>query len=426
MQSVLEYIRKQWPETTRIHTESEGTLIGLPYPYTVPCARDAFQEMYYWDTYFTCRGLALQGETEQVLNNCRNFIHLLETRGFIPNGNRTYYLDHSQPPFFGALLDLCIRLRPGDRRLLSQGVAALEKEMDFWKHHRRDRCGLEHYGSDAGTERKLEFYACAVKRLGYPADGDEATRLAAAREGLPEAESGWDFNPRFERSCPDFAPVDLNSLLWANRRLLAELHRELGDLDRADEWDSSADTRAQLINRYCWSDSQGAFLDYNFRTRRHSPVFSAASLYPLWTGLATPEQALSTLRNAERLLECRHGLACCEKYDSGHNYQWDYPNGWAPLQLIAIESFDRYGFRDAALRLAEKYVDLVSANFHRTGDLWEKYNVVDGSIEAKSEYETPRMMGWTAGVFVYAADYLEKNRRQRENSAGEVERKPNP
>ena len=156
------------------------------------------------------------------------------------------------------------------------------------------------------------------------------------------------------------------------------------------------------------------------------PVGYTASLYPLWTGLATPEQALSTLRNAERLLECRHGIACCEKYDSGHNYQWDYPNGWAPLQLIAIESFDRYGFRDAALRLAEKYVDLVSANFHRTGDLWEKYNVVDGSIEAKSEYGTPRMMGWTAGVFVYAADYLEKNRRQRENSAGEVERKPNP
>ncbi len=410
MQSVLEYIRKQWPETTRTNTKSEGTLIGLPFPYTVPCVRDSFQELYYWDTYFTCRGLALQGGAEQVRNNCRNFIHLIETYGFVPNGNRTYYLDHSQPPFFGPLLDLNLQLHPEERRELPRAVAALEKEMDFWKYHRRDRCGLEHYGSDADRERMLEFYPCAEQRLGYPAGADEATRLAAAREGLAEAESGWDFNPRFERNCPDYVAIDLNSLLYADRRLLAHLHRELGDLGRAGEWEHSADIRGQLINRYCWSEPRGVFLDYNFRTRRHSPVLSAASLYPLWARLATPEQAESTLDAVEQKLECKYGIACCEQYDSGRNYQWDYPNGWAPLQLIAIESFDRYGFKEAARRLAGKYVDLVTANFRRTGDLWEKYNVADGSTEAKNEYGTPRMMGWTAGVFVYAADYLEKNR----------------
>ena len=83
------------------------------------------------------------------------------------------------------------------------------------------------------------------------------------------------------------------------------------------------------------------------------------------------------------------------------------PNGWPPLQCVAIQALDRYGFKDDARRIAEKYVRTVIANYEKTGDLWEKYNVVTGTTEVVDEYKMPRMVGWTAGVFIYAADYLQ-------------------
>ncbi|MBS1370654.1 MAG: alpha,alpha-trehalase [Lentisphaeria bacterium] len=409
MQKVLDYIAQGWEKTTRFNPVSEGTLIGLPHPYTVPCIRDSFQELYYWDTYFACRGMALQGRSELVRDNCEDFISEVNEFGFVPNGNRTYYLDRSQPPFLGAMIELTGAVCPEDRAWLRRAARALEVEMHFWKFRRRGECGLHRYGTNA-TEEELEaFYPCCVERLGYPENATPEQIRAAAREAMAEAESGWDFNPRFERRCPEFAAIDLNSLLVRSRNELGELYRDLGDLERSGEWFHSAEIRAELIRCYCWNDRRGVFLDFNFAEKRHSKVFSCASLFPLWCGIATQEQAESTLYALEHLLECRHGLAACEPNDSGRTYQWDYPNGWPPLHFIAIEGLDRYGFTEAASRIARKYVDTVTQNFEKTGALWEKYNVVAGSVDVKSEYETPQMLGWTAGTFVYAADYLEKH-----------------
>ncbi len=407
---ILEYIRKRWPETTRTNTADDGTLLGLPRPYTVPCARDAFQELYYWDTYFACRGLALQGFVEQVRNNCDDFIFEVEKFGFIPNGNRTFYLNRSQPPFFGSLIELVIRSSAPDRAWLRSAAAALEKEMSFWNHSRRSECGLNHYGSDADEKTIREFFdGCCVRRIGYEPSLPEPERREASMESLAEAESGWDFNPRFCRRCRDYAAIDLNSLLHVSCSELSLLYRDLGDLDRSMEWAHRAEIRKILMNRYCWCEERGVFLDYNFAEKRHSPVLSCASLFPLWARIATPEQAASTLEAVERYLECEHGLAVCEKNESGRTYQWDWPNGWPPLHFIAIEALDHYGFTEAAVRIARKYVDTVTANFRSTGDLWEKYNVVTGTIEVKDEYTMPAMMGWTAGTFVFAADYLARH-----------------
>ena len=101
-------------------------------------------------------------------------------------------------------------------------------------------------------------------------------------------------------------------------------------------------------------------MDYNFVKKCHSPVLSCASLFPLWTGLATQQQAESTLKAIENFLEFDYGLSACEKNNSGQIYQWNFPNGWPPMQFITIEAFDRYGFTNAASRIAQKYIDVVS------------------------------------------------------------------
>ena len=102
--TVYEFIQSNIDRTTKIITEGDETLIALPYPFTTPCVEGMFQEMYYWDTYFTNKGLILTGNIQQAINNLENFTFLIEKFGYIPNGTRTPLLNRSQPPFFGLAL----------------------------------------------------------------------------------------------------------------------------------------------------------------------------------------------------------------------------------------------------------------------------------------------------------------------------------
>lgn len=402
MQKVLDFIAQNWSGFTRFNPVSEEGRIGLPHPYTAPFADESCREFRYWDTYFICRGLVLQNRMELVRDNCEDFIYEINEKGLIPGVNRFDNLNRSQPPFFGVMLELTGTTAREDRAWLRRAARTLEIELHYWKYRRRDRCGLTHYGCDAAEEELEAFYPRCVAELGCPADPSVAELREAARAAMAEDESGWAFTPRFGRRCPDYAAIDLNSLLVRSRTELGLLYRDLGDIERSDEWLHSAEIRKELILCYCWNDRRGMFLDYNFVTKQHSPVFSCASLFPLWCGLATQEQAELTLRAVEQELECGHGLAACAKNDSGRGFGWDYPALLPPLQLIAIEGFDRYGFRAEARRIAEKYVATVVRNFERGGGLPERYDAVTGLAAGKGK----RLCGWTAGTFVCAADYL--------------------
>jgi alpha,alpha-trehalase len=97
---INQHIEQLWGVLLRLPaaTEENSTLIPLPNPYIVPGGR--FREVYYWDSYFTLLGLADIRKREMVQNMVDNFAFLTDHIGFIPNGNRTYYLSRSQPPFF--------------------------------------------------------------------------------------------------------------------------------------------------------------------------------------------------------------------------------------------------------------------------------------------------------------------------------------
>ena len=407
---ILRFIEEHWSDTTRLNHKNIGTLVGLPYPYTIPCVDDAFQEFYYWDTYFSCRGLIRQGFIEQAKNNCDNLIYLVENYGFVPNGNRTYYLNRSQPPYMGLLIKH-VYDRLGDKHWLNSAVGTMEKEYEFWMNNRMTLIGLNHYGNHADRNDLLQFYddSCVPRlRMRHYKKED---RLRESSQTLAEAESGWDFNPRFRRRCLDFAPIDLNSNLYKYELLLTEFYKVLGDEITALKWLGKSKMRKDLINRYCWHQESGAFMDYDFINNCHSTVISAAILHPLWCGLASDEQASCVVHVMETTLETEFGLLACQFNTNGFNYQWDYPYGWAPLHLITIEALKDYGFRKTACRIAEKYVSTVCRVFENTGTLWGKYNVVNGNIDINCEgtNRMPAMMGWTAGVFVEACNFLEEN-----------------
>jgi alpha,alpha-trehalase len=360
----------------------------------VPCADDRFQELYYWDTYYANLGLLRSGRTDQAKNNVDNFLYEIETYGFIPNSNATYHLNRSQPPHLSLMIRDIYDVT-GDIDWVRRRLDTLEKEYRFWMQQRLTPVGLNRHYHRASDEEKLEFYDhVLVRRLGIE-DAEDEVKREIADHYIAEAETGHDFTPRFGGRCADCAPVDLNSLLacYENNFCYFAERTNWGDPQR---WEDAWTARRRLMDELLWDGSR--YADYNYVTQERSPVTSVASLFPLWAGLATNEQAASMVSQLQALDEA-HGIVTCVQIDEGPQFQWGYPSGWPPMQYAVVAALRRYGYEDRARHVSGKYLDLVSAVFRKTGSLWEKYDVVSGT-PAAGEYEATRMLGWTAGVFL--------------------------
>ena len=403
---VRQHILNHLPLTVRPACKDNGTLIGLPYPYTTPCVNGMFQELYYWDTYFTNIGLLLIGMTEQAKHNIDNMLYLINRFEKMPNGNRTYYLNRSQPPFLSQMVRELFNTTDDIRWLREYAYPALKTEYAFWMKKRSDPSGLNRYGCDLTREEEyLDVAAYFADRIARPLPDSRDERVAWGKSMMALAESGWDCTGRFAMDAHEHIPVDLNSLLYLLETNMAYFATVLQKPSDASEWQRYADQRQNRMNAVLWNNNRRVFTDVHSQTNRSNELVSAAAFYPLFAGLATPEQAASTVQTLP-LLEYEHGLACCEQRDDSMHLQWDFPNGWACLHYLVIQGLLRYGYEDDARRIAETYTRTVEREFERTGNLWEKYNVVTGTVSASFEYDTPPMMGWSAGVYLFCEAML--------------------
>lgn len=397
---VESYIKSNWENCIRTNTNDDGTLIGLPKPYIVPCIGGMFQEMYYWDTFFTNKGLALSGLWEQVKNNTDNMLYLVERYGYMPNGNRTFYLTRSQPPYL-AMMVRDVYDHYQDAKWLEGAYNTLKKEYDFWQESRMTETGLNQYAGTVNEGSIEELAPDFVRRVGVELPYDDPAQIT--KHHIAYCESGWDINPRWGFAAYDYVQIDVNALLYAVETNMAYFS---GVLKNREEtvWSERAATRKVKMQQVFVTEDD-LYFDYDFVSNTHSKVFSAGSFYPLLVNTATVEQAQAA-RDALGRLETDYGVLTCEKNDVPGSYQWNYPNGWAPIQYIVIQGLLNYGFEEDAKRLAKKYVSLVDHVFEQTGNLWEKYNVVEGSINVTNEYEMPAMLGWSAGVYLYCKELL--------------------
>lgn len=404
--STRSFIRSNWSKVVHVQTKDSGTLIGLPKPYTVPGTGKNFQEMYYWDTYFTNIGLILDGHTEQAKNNVDNMLYLVKRYGFMPNGNRTFYLVRSQSPYLSMMIRDLYEVTK-DKDWLASVLPLLKKEYDFWMQQRSTPTGLNRYdGSMADDNRKKSMFASVDRRLKLSRQLphlSEPEKLVYGNHFIAECESGWDFTPRFHSRCADYIPVDLNSNLYMYECNFAFFYKELNRKPK-ENWLSLASQRRALMNKYLLNTKDGLFYDFDYKNDSLSSVLSAAVFNILWSGIASNTQAIAIQQQLSRL-EAAHGIAACEPGVRASSYQWDAPNGWANLQYVAVKGLDLYGYRNDAARIADKYSNMVAANFSVTHNLWEKYNVSDGSLNATNEYGLPALMGWTAGVFSFCYEY---------------------
>jgi alpha,alpha-trehalase len=416
-QSMEQHIRGLWPSLTRPAQAADphSSLIPLPGQYVVPGGR--FREVYYWDSYFTMLGLIEDGRLDLVKNMLDGFAYLVHTVGHIPNANRTYYLSRSQPPFFAAMVGLYATAADTTRAL--EYLGALEAEHAFWMAgadsvkpgtaarrvvRLRDGTLLNRYWDDRPEPRPESYREDYTLAQRVP----EADRPALYRNLRAAAESGWDFSSRWMRDPSDLrtlettelVPVDLNSLLYHAERTIAALRRvrgRTGDAAVAAQYAAAAEARRRALLAAAYDSSSAFFYDVRWRTGERvtdRPTMAAAA--PLFFGLATPEQGRAVAARLGRDFLSPGGFVTTLT-KSGQ--QWDAPNGWPPLQWMAVQGVRAYGRDDIATDARTRWLALNRRTYLVTGKMTEKYDVTDLSKRAGGgEYPAQDGFGWTNGV----------------------------
>ena len=409
---ITEHIEMLWDELTRQPEEGEASLIPLPYPYIVPGGR--FREIFYWDSYFTMLGLAASGRVDMIENMINNFCHFIDTFGYIPNGNRTYFSGRSQPPFFAAMVKLLSRIK--GREILVKYLPHLEKEYNFWmkgsghvtpKNISANRVVLLPDGSimnrywDAYDTPRPESYKEDVELARQVKDKGKLFRHIRAA-----CESGWDFSSRWFRDekdlstihTTDIIPVDLNCLLLDLEQTIAEAYELSNNDPSSEKYRAAANKRKEAINKYCWNENKGFYFDYDHVLGKQTGALTLAGASPLFFSIANASQAEGVAKALQTHFLHPGGLQSTTITTS---QQWDAPNGWAPLQWLAIQGLANYGYHTLAKDITQRWMSINEKVYQNTGRMMEKYNVVATDLAAGGgEYQSQDGFGWTNGVYL--------------------------
>ncbi len=412
--SLKKHLEDLWPTLTRKADviERNSSLLPLPKAYVVPGGR--FREIYYWDSYFTMQGLAVSSRYDLIENMLDNFKFLIDRYGHIPNGNRTYYLSRSQPPYFALMVDL-LHDKMGDR-IYKKYLSAMQKEYAWWmegagnlkngEEHRRvvqlaDGTVLNRDWDDKKAPREESYYEDV--QIGMAYEGKDEMAYTNLRAG---AESGWDFSSRWFADTmhlttietTNILPVDLNCLLYAYENILSKASKSQQLQSESNTYQQKAIKRKAAILKYFWNDELHYFFDYQFKKQTTANKWSLAGVLPLFTGIATKTQAGYIKEQIEQKFLKDGGLVTTVYHTK---QQWDAPNGWAPLQFLAVKGLMNYGYDILAKNIAERWMSVNENVYTNTGKMLEKYNVEDIHLPSGGgEYPTQDGFGWSNGVYL--------------------------
>ena len=420
-QTLRQHIDGLWPVLTRTTDSAEkwDSLLPLPKPYVVPGGR--FREVYYWDSYFTMLGLAESDHWDKIEDMVDNFAYELDSWGHIPNGNRSYYLSRSQPPFFSLMVEL-LATHDGDDAL-KKYLPQMEKEHAYWMEGAdalqagqaskrvvklEDGSLLNRYWDDRDTPRPeswLDDVNTAKSNPNRPAtDIYRDLRSAAA--------SGWDFSSRWMDNpqqlgtirTTSIVPVDLNALMFKMEKMIAAASKAAGDNDKAAHYESLASARQSAMEKNLWNEKEGWYADYDLKSHKVRNQLTAAALYPLFVNAASRERAAKVATAAGRNLLKAGGISTTT-VNSGQ--QWDAPNGWAPLQWVATEGLQNYGQDKIAMDVTWRFLTNVQHTYDREQKLVEKYDITStGTGGGGGEYPLQDGFGWTNGVTLKMLDLV--------------------
>ena len=342
LRSFARSVHALWPSLARAPSSSSSdalaearaprdTLIPTPHVSLVPGER--FRDTYYWDSYWVVVGLLASGMRDAAEGVARNMLHLVKTRGFVPNGARVYYLNRSQPPVLAAAVLAVVEAHRassggddgdggdgggggggggGGEALARDALPLLLAEYEYLTRPER----VVRVVGASGTPRAMSRYwantdaprpeswredvALATEECGFDVDSSEAK--AMWREIATAAESGHDFSSRWlEDDAADdddddgvgsggvggdapptpaslrsirttrIVPADLNGFMLKTESCVSRIARLVGDDVVAETFDARATERASAMRDVCWDDAHGLWRDVVLPRRASDP-----------------------------------------------------------------------------------------------------------------------------------------------------------
>ncbi|WP_228853413.1 trehalase family glycosidase [Aegicerativicinus sediminis] len=425
-------------------------------PFVVPGGR--FNEMYGWDSYFESIGLLLDERVDLAKGMAENFQYEINNYGKILNANRSYYLTRTQPPFYSSLISEVYKKTNDTDWLKDQLITAIKEYETVWMvmGKRLSSNGLNRYlaeGIGVPPETEEGHFDEAIHEFAVNIDMSPASYIKAYSEGeindknLDEyfihdrtmRESGHDTSYRMDGFAADLNLVELNAMLYKYENDFRDLIKNefggsltIGDKTyTSDYWQQQADKRRASVNEYLWNEERGLYFDYNVETKSQTDFVSATTLAPLWANLASKEQADKLVKTAIPLLKEKGGLAASTEDSRGAiseirpQRQWDYPNGWAPHQIMAWRGLINYGYEDLAQELIYRWLYMITRNaVDYNGTIPEKYDVVEathkvfaeyGNVGTDFQYITKEGFGWMNASYQYGLSLLKPELRNQLN-----------
>ncbi len=420
-------------------------------PFVVPGGR--FNEMYGWDSYFEAIGLLLGPKRELAKTMADNFQYEIENYGKILNANRTYYLTRTQPPFYSSLIREVFenKVKGADIKWLKRHLITAIKEYEtVWmvSGKRLTETGLNRYLAEGigmppeveeghynevlrSHAQKANMSILDYEKGYYKREIKNKTLDNYFVHDRSVRENGHDTSYRLEGNCAHLNCVDLNSFLYKYEKDFAYLIKKYfgdtfktldGRILTSEYWNQKAKNRKILMFEYLWNEEGGIFYDYDIITKKQVPFVSATSLLPLWAEITDKHQAEKMISNTLPKLICLGGIAGCTEEARGEiskhrpARQWDYPNGWAPHQMMIWKGLLNYGYSEKAYELIYRWIWMITKNaVNYNGTIPEKYNVVSathkvfaeyGNVGTNFEYITREGFGWMNASYLYGLSIL--------------------
>lgn len=234
----------------------------------------------------------------------------------------------------------------GDREFLVKAFNALDR-YDRWFRDFRD----------ADRDQLMAYVDYLESGWDNAVRWDEAVRL------FSENSSSYKVKYSEVRMAPVEA-VDLNCLIYLQRKILAELAERLGLYDEFEEYNRLAEETAKGMKKYMWDAETGFFYDILEENHKQIKVKSPAAFLTLYTGIASQEQAeklVEHLFNPREFLT-RFPLPTVSADDKEYDPK-GYWRGrsWINLLWFTYYGLKNYGFQDKARCLAKKALDIMSA-----------------------------------------------------------------
>ena len=417
-------------------------------PFVVPGGR--FNEMYGWDSYFESIGLIIDGKKDLAKAMADNFQYEIDYYGKVLNANRSYYLTRTQPPFYTSLIQEVFKFTRDIDWLKSHLKTAIKEYQTVWMvaGKRLTQNGLNRYfaeGIGMPPECEKGHFDSIIKPyadkhnisledyiLKYNSGDIENKELNAYFiHDRSVRESGHDTSYRIEGICADLNPVELNALLYKYEMdfgYLTETYLNNSfESFESSFWYSAANKRAKRMHKYMWNEDRKQYFDFNYITKEQSYFESASNYSPLWAGIVNLETAQTMLKTLMQELKVKGGVVGSSKRSRGEisalrpERQWDYPNGWAPHQMMIWKGLLNYGFNKELQELIYRWLFMITKNaVDHNGTIPEKYNVVTGSHKVFSEYGnvgtdfeyiTQEGFGWMNASYQYGLSLLQNNFR---------------